>query len=295
MNPIQQMDTTKESTLSSTSQVQASNKKSNKAIIIAGAVFILGIAMIIIAALVIVSGMNNQNINQNISDNTTEQTQDHGTNSKNTDVNNTDESDSSTKNTSSTTRTKLLVDVTKPWFKNIQYPEEIRNLTDDNLKEVSCTETYLYLADGTFHPDLDISKTVSVTADLIDSSSWIIRDTKSSSIEIYKCNISKDEFPKDLYIYAYCNSSCGGAIGKIYGIFWWYQGNNMVEFSNETGPYVQCNSPIGLTTDNKFYFGCEAGDGLYSAASIYKFDFNEVKRIAFEDKDDDVSSYMISN
>lgn len=280
MNPTQQMDTTKESTVNSTNLVQGSNK----GMFIAIAVFIIGLAMVVMAALIIISGMSNQNKSQY--ENNTQQTQE-DTKSGSTDKSTIEQSDTGT-----TTKNKLLVDVTKPWFRNTQYPEEILSLSDDKLKELNCTEKYFYAADGKFEPNSNRETKVTLDSGFADAAKSIAIYSVPTGFDIYRCNISTEEFPKEVYIYSYCKTNCGGAIGKVFGMFWWYAGSKQVEFPNETGAYAQCDSPIALTSDNKFYFGCEAGDGLYSAASIYKFDFNEIKRIAFEDRVDEVSSYM---
>ncbi|MFZ3301554.1 MAG: hypothetical protein WA152_02465 [Microgenomates group bacterium] len=158
------------------------------------------------------------------------------------------------------------------------YPDELLNLTDENLIGFNCLKRYDYQPNGYYSVEdyFKFKKDELYDSNGAFNSIKTVEDKLKTSgngtiTSISPCTTDEN---KDLLAYSVTPNivTTGGAIGS--DIFYGYvsSGNvlnrSIVPMKKEA--YFRCNEVLAITKGGYLYVSCGSGDGGYSTKSIYK-------------------------
>lgn len=158
------------------------------------------------------------------------------------------------------------------------YPDELLNLTDENLIGFNCLKRYDYQPNGYYSSEdyFKFKKNELYDSNGVSNFIKTVEDKLKTNdsgtiVSIVPCTTDED---KDLLTYSVIPNivTTGGGIGS--NIFYGYvsSGNilNKSIVPMEKEAYFGCNEVLAITKSGYLYASCGSGDGGYSTKSIYK-------------------------
>lgn len=167
------------------------------------------------------------------------------------------------------------------WIPNIKYPNEITNVTEEKLEDLSCRVYTVFGTDQSqkdyIYTDESTKQNVSLESDSV--SLGIYQELKKKSIPLHDLLVCKKYDGSALVGYTEASQTPGGGnpFTTHYLVVSFEERNvPLVSLPYKNYAYYSCVTPLQLTTDNIYYVSCGGGEGggCNSARDIYKIDLS---------------------
>lgn len=166
--------------------------------------------------------------------------------------------------------TKVAADLTKPFFLDIKYPEELALLNSRDILNLKCSENYFSDDGKIFSRNNGTNAPVTYLTD--EKVLALVKQISDGSGEKFVSSVRMclaDEKP-DFLIYGI--SPCGGGCSGIPHLST-VSGNKVNDLGVLPQKYAYGSCfPLVLTRAGQFYFDCSGSDGGGSGALINRFD-----------------------
>lgn len=178
---------------------------------------------------------------------------------------------------------KRQFDINKKFFKSKNYPDEVINISEENLVGMKCTPRIFKSVGPSAIAELTEEKKEKLLALIKEADKTIDKlDRFGNPAEIYEVTYCQTEDGRQILRYKISSGGGGGGGADYIGLV---NPDNTIKrvakIADNHFAYFGCYNPLQLTKDNILYYNCWGGDGPSGVASIYKISLNDssVKRL----------------